>query len=166
MCKLGSHTRFKMVLMMMHNTHNYWALNFVHHPVFWKLENTTFWKLDLFPPSGEAEIHALLGPLERANLNHWWSNDWGMNVQYRQCFWTYPLHCTWQYRKPTRPVVAAPMWGRGELCSVTEALLEPMHTLQSSSQVVGFTKSTVHSTKNGEVWKHGQWLLQMREILT
>jgi hypothetical protein len=24
----------------------------VHHPVFWKLENTTFWKLDLFPSSG------------------------------------------------------------------------------------------------------------------
>jgi hypothetical protein len=28
-------------------------LNFVHRPVFWKLENTTFQKLDHFPSSGE-----------------------------------------------------------------------------------------------------------------
>jgi hypothetical protein len=27
--------------------------------------------LDLFPPSGEGETLALLGPLETANLNHW-----------------------------------------------------------------------------------------------
>jgi hypothetical protein len=36
------------------------------------LENATFWKLDLFPSSGEGkEAHTILGPLERANLNHW-----------------------------------------------------------------------------------------------
>jgi hypothetical protein len=29
-----------------------------------------FWKLDLFP-SSEGETPTLLGPLERANLNHW-----------------------------------------------------------------------------------------------
>jgi hypothetical protein len=29
-----------------------------------------FWKLDLFPSSGEGETSTLLGPLERANLNH------------------------------------------------------------------------------------------------
>jgi hypothetical protein len=37
-------------------------LDFFHRPVFYRLENTTFWKLDLFPSSGEE------GPLERANL--------------------------------------------------------------------------------------------------
>jgi hypothetical protein len=31
-----------------------------------------FWKLDLFLPSGEGgKTATLLGPLERANLNHW-----------------------------------------------------------------------------------------------
>jgi hypothetical protein len=36
------------------------------------LENTTFQKLDLFPFSGEEkEMPTLLGPSERANLNHW-----------------------------------------------------------------------------------------------
>jgi hypothetical protein len=44
-------------------------LDVVHHSVFQKLENTTFWKLDLFPSSGERETPTLLGPLERANLN-------------------------------------------------------------------------------------------------
>jgi hypothetical protein len=36
-----------------------------------KQENTIFQKLDLFPSSGERETPPLLGPLERANLNHW-----------------------------------------------------------------------------------------------
>jgi hypothetical protein len=36
-----------------------------------KLENKAFQKLDLFPSSGkEREMPTLLGPLERANLNH------------------------------------------------------------------------------------------------
>jgi hypothetical protein len=40
------------------------------------LENTTFRKLDLFPSSGEGggEDTTQLGPLERANLNHWTSD--------------------------------------------------------------------------------------------
>jgi hypothetical protein len=36
-----------------------------------KLENITFLKLGLFPSSDEGETLTLLGPLERANLNHW-----------------------------------------------------------------------------------------------
>jgi hypothetical protein len=34
-------------------------------------KNTTFWKLDLFPFSGEGgeKTHTRLGPLERANLS-------------------------------------------------------------------------------------------------
>jgi hypothetical protein len=44
-------------------------LDFVHRP---ELENTTFRKLDLFPsPGEERESPTLLGPLERADLNHW-----------------------------------------------------------------------------------------------
>jgi hypothetical protein len=41
------------------------------------LENTTFWKLDLFLSSGEGrETSTLLGPLERSNLNQWtWLYD-------------------------------------------------------------------------------------------
>jgi hypothetical protein len=45
-------------------------LDFVHRPVFLKLENTTFRKLDLFPSSGEGgagKTPTLLGPLERTN---------------------------------------------------------------------------------------------------
>jgi hypothetical protein len=46
------------------------SLDFVHRPVFYKLENTTLRKLDLFPSSGErAKTPAQLGPLERAKLN-------------------------------------------------------------------------------------------------
>jgi hypothetical protein len=41
-----------------------------------QLENTTFRKLDLFPSSGDRkETPTLLGPLERANLNHWFSHN-------------------------------------------------------------------------------------------
>jgi hypothetical protein len=38
-----------------------------------KFENTAFKKLDLFPSSGQGEglVPSQLGPLERANLNHW-----------------------------------------------------------------------------------------------
>jgi hypothetical protein len=32
--------------MMVHNTQNYWFLDFVHRPVFSKVESTTFQKLD------------------------------------------------------------------------------------------------------------------------
>jgi hypothetical protein len=45
-------------------------LDFFHRPVFYRTENTTFRKLDLFPSSGEGgRRHSV--PLERANLNHW-----------------------------------------------------------------------------------------------
>jgi hypothetical protein len=60
---------------MVYNTQNYWVFDFFQRPVFWRLEHTTFRKLDLFPSSGEGgRGHLLsweLGPLERANLNHW-----------------------------------------------------------------------------------------------
>jgi hypothetical protein len=37
-----------------------------------ELENTTFRELDLFPSSyEERETSTMLGPIERANLNHW-----------------------------------------------------------------------------------------------
>jgi hypothetical protein len=47
-------------------------LDFVRRPVFYKLENTTFRKLGVFPSSGEGggETPTLLGPLQRASLNH------------------------------------------------------------------------------------------------
>jgi hypothetical protein len=46
-------------------------LDFFHRPVFYKIENTMFRKLDLFPSSGDAEkTPTQLGSLERANLNH------------------------------------------------------------------------------------------------
>jgi hypothetical protein len=47
-------------------------LDFVHHPIFYKLESITFRKLDLFPSSGEGvKTPTQLGRLERANLSHW-----------------------------------------------------------------------------------------------
>jgi hypothetical protein len=46
-------------------------LDFVHRPVFWKLGNTKFRKLDLFPYEVRAETPTLLGPLERPNFNQW-----------------------------------------------------------------------------------------------
>jgi hypothetical protein len=38
---------------MVYNTLNYWVFGLVHCSVFKKLEDTTFWKLDLFLSSGE-----------------------------------------------------------------------------------------------------------------
>jgi hypothetical protein len=44
-------------------------LDFFRRPVFWKLENMTFWKLDLFPSSGEGgKIPTQLRPLKRSPL--------------------------------------------------------------------------------------------------
>jgi len=52
-------------------------LDFVHHLMF--LGNT-FWKLDLFPSSGKKMgAPTLLGPLERASLNHLLSLSKGPN---------------------------------------------------------------------------------------
>jgi hypothetical protein len=50
------------------NTQDYW--DFVLCPSSGILKKRTFRKLDLFSPSGGGR-HALLGPLERANLNQW-----------------------------------------------------------------------------------------------
>jgi hypothetical protein len=59
----------------MYNTLNLWVLDF--EPIIrysTKLENMTFRKLDLFSSSREGrEIPTLLGPSERASLNHWTS---------------------------------------------------------------------------------------------
>jgi hypothetical protein len=50
-------------------------LDFVYRPAIYKLENTTFRKLDLFPSScGGKEARSLFGPSERANPNHWTSH--------------------------------------------------------------------------------------------
>jgi hypothetical protein len=47
-------------------------LDFVYRLVFKTLGNTPFQKLNLFLSSGEGrEKPTLLGPLERANHNHW-----------------------------------------------------------------------------------------------
>jgi hypothetical protein len=47
----------------------FWSLFIVRY--LKKLDNTTFWKLDLFLSSAERDTPILLVPLERANLNHW-----------------------------------------------------------------------------------------------
>jgi hypothetical protein len=47
-------SRIERVLTMMYNARDYWVFGLVHRAVFWTLKNTTFLKLDLFPPSGEA----------------------------------------------------------------------------------------------------------------
>jgi hypothetical protein len=52
----------------------YWVLGLrPSSGILKELENTKFRKLDLFPSSDERgrETPTLLGPLERANLNHW-----------------------------------------------------------------------------------------------
>jgi hypothetical protein len=41
-------------------------LEFVHRPVFYKLENTTFRKLDLFPSSGEGGDTYSVGSLRKS----------------------------------------------------------------------------------------------------
>jgi hypothetical protein len=48
-------------------------LGFVHCPVFWKLENTAFWKLDLFLSSDvrDGGRHSFGSLGKRTNLNHW-----------------------------------------------------------------------------------------------
>jgi hypothetical protein len=54
---------------------SFWTLSIVQYSK--KLENTTFWKLDLFPSSGRGgRTPSQLGPLERANLNHWNTGRW------------------------------------------------------------------------------------------
>jgi hypothetical protein len=58
--------------MMVYKTQNYWVFGLCPSSGILEAKNTTFWKMDLFPSSGEGEVTpTLLGPLERANLNHW-----------------------------------------------------------------------------------------------
>jgi hypothetical protein len=48
-------------------------MDFVHRPAFYKLENTAFRQLDVFPSSceeGGGKTPTQLGPVERANLSH------------------------------------------------------------------------------------------------
>jgi hypothetical protein len=55
---------------MVYNTQNHSVfLDFVHRPVFSKLKNTTFWKLDKFPSSGEVGVEDAYsaGPLEKGS---------------------------------------------------------------------------------------------------
>jgi hypothetical protein len=53
-----------------YTTWDYWV--FGHRPTSGILKNKTFWKLDLFPSSGErVEGIYFLDPLERANIHHW-----------------------------------------------------------------------------------------------
>jgi hypothetical protein len=66
--------RFQRLLTMVYNSQNCWVS--VPCPSSGILENTTFRKLDLFLSSGEGETPTLLGPLERANLNHWTNTGW------------------------------------------------------------------------------------------
>jgi hypothetical protein len=58
---------------MAYNTQNYWVFGLCPSSSILKKNQTenTFWKLDLFPSSGEGrETPTLLRPLEKANLNH------------------------------------------------------------------------------------------------
>jgi hypothetical protein len=50
---------------------NYWILDFVHHLVFYKLENTKFQKVDLFHLHVKGETLILCAPLERTNFHNW-----------------------------------------------------------------------------------------------
>jgi hypothetical protein len=59
--------------MVVYNTQ--WVFGFWLSSGILKLENTTFWKLDLFCPQVSGERPTLLGLLERANLNHWTTNS-------------------------------------------------------------------------------------------
>jgi hypothetical protein len=54
-----------------YSTQNCWVFRLCPSSSILKLENITFWKLDLFLSSGEGETPILLGPLVRANLSHW-----------------------------------------------------------------------------------------------
>jgi hypothetical protein len=60
----------------------FWTSSIVQYSK--KLENRMFWKLDLFPPSDEAETPTVLGPLESAKLNNCVLDD-GQSPKTRYC---------------------------------------------------------------------------------
>jgi hypothetical protein len=57
--------------LVIYTIRNFWVSGLYLSSGVWR--NTTFWELDLFPSSGKKgeEDTYSLGPLERANLNHW-----------------------------------------------------------------------------------------------
>jgi hypothetical protein len=58
---------------MEYNTQNYWSFGLFPSSGILENRKITFRKLDLFPSSSEeaGKTPIQLGPLERANLNHW-----------------------------------------------------------------------------------------------
>jgi hypothetical protein len=59
---------------MVYNTQNYWVFELCPLPsILETKKKTMFQKLNLFPSSGKGggKTPTQLGPLERANLNHW-----------------------------------------------------------------------------------------------
>jgi hypothetical protein len=54
---------------MVYRNQNYLVSELCPSPDILKLDNIAFRKLDLFPSSGEGGTPALLGLLERSNLN-------------------------------------------------------------------------------------------------
>jgi hypothetical protein len=76
----------------------------VHRPVVYKLENTVFRKLDMFPSAGEWETPTLLGPLERSNLNHPFSDspDDGNRSSFRSVLFSSNSECYTLSSEPFR----------------------------------------------------------------
>jgi hypothetical protein len=55
---------------MVYNIRSYWVSALC--PTSGIMKNTMFWKLGVFPSSGEIwKTPTLLDPLERANITHW-----------------------------------------------------------------------------------------------
>jgi hypothetical protein len=60
-------------------------LDFIHCSILKKLENTMFWKLDLFTSSCEEDkTPTQVGPIERANLNIWITQKLKLKLPYDQ----------------------------------------------------------------------------------
>jgi hypothetical protein len=77
-------------------------MDFVCRLVFYKIrENKTFRKLDLFPSSCEGwKTPTLLGPLERANLNHWTGITGFVAFIRRLVGWFIPVSPAWSIGHP------------------------------------------------------------------
>jgi hypothetical protein len=84
-------------------TQNRWACGLcVFRPVFWKLEDTTFRKLHIFPSSGDGrETFTLLGPSERVKVNQVAASllTWRWEHVYRRADNSRPVSftvCVWE----------------------------------------------------------------------